>query len=100
MNSGELNLILPTILFADMTCSSFPGPGDKHIYTFNPMAEFIHPIETGHVDFEFNKFMRKHRKQYSNERELNLRKEIFRQNIRFIHAVNRQNRGYFFLLIN
>ncbi|XP_018569133.1 digestive cysteine proteinase 1 [Anoplophora glabripennis] len=78
----------------NMTCSSFPGPGDKHIYTFNPMAEFIHPVQTGHVDFEFNKFMHKHRKQYGNERELNLRKEIFRQNIRFIHAVNRQNRGY------
>lgn len=82
-----------------MTCSSFPGPGDKHIYTFNPMAEFIHPVHTGHVDFEFNKFMHKHRKQYGNENELNLRKEIFRQNIRFIHAVNRQNKGQLFCFL-
>ncbi|KAJ8963977.1 hypothetical protein NQ314_005236 [Rhamnusium bicolor] len=71
-----------------------PSPGDKHIYTFNPMAEFIRPEETRHVDFEFKKFIHKHRKQYGNEKEHTVRKEIFRQNIRFIHAVNRQNRGY------
>ncbi|XP_074042296.1 digestive cysteine proteinase 1 [Leptinotarsa decemlineata] len=79
---------------SNFTCSSFPGPGDKHIYTFNPMAEFIRPEKTGHLDFEFDKFTRKHRKQYINEKEHTLRKEIFRQNIRFIHSVNRQNRGY------
>ncbi|XP_063905776.1 digestive cysteine proteinase 1 [Zophobas morio] len=78
----------------NMTCSAFPGPGDKHIYTFNPMAEFVRPEKTTHVDFEFDKFTHKHRRRYRNETELAARKEIFRQNVRLIHAVNRQNRGY------
>lgn len=77
-----------------MTCSAFPGPGDKHIYTFNPMAEFIRPEKTGHVDFEFDKFTRKHRKQYQNETDSLLRKDIFRQNVRFINSMNRRNRGF------
>jgi C1A family cysteine protease len=81
-------------LDSNMTCSAFPGPGDKHIYTFNPMAEFVHPAKTSHVDYEFNKFTRKHRKQYKNETDHALRKEIFRQNVRFIHSVNRQNKGF------
>lgn len=76
-----------------MSCSSFPGPGDKHIYTFNPMAEFIRPAITSHVDFEFKKFMKKHGKDYSTDLEQVKRKETFRQNIRYIHAINRQNRG-------
>lgn len=78
----------------DMTCSSFPGPGDKHIYTFNPMAEFIHPVATKHLDFEFDKFTKKHDKNYVNLKEETVRKEIFRQNIRFIHSKNRQILGY------
>lgn len=79
---------------ADVSCSSFPGPGDKHIYTFNPMAEFIRPEVTAHVDYEFKKFMKKHGKDYSTTLEQARRKEAFRQNIRYIHAINRQNRGY------
>lgn len=79
--------------FLDMSCSSFPGPGDKHIYTFNPMAEFIRPQITAHVDFEFKKFMKKHGKNYETDLEAVKRKEVFRQNIRYIHAINRQNRG-------
>lgn len=76
-----------------MTCNPFPGPGDRHIYTFNPMAEFIRPETTGHVDFEFDKFQRKHKKNYNNEKEAVLRRSIFLQNIRFIHSANRQDRG-------
>ncbi|KAG5893243.1 hypothetical protein JTB14_013404 [Gonioctena quinquepunctata] len=76
------------------TCRSFPGPGDKHIYTFNPMAEFIRPETSSHVDAEFHGFVSKHEKQYTDEKEHFLRKEIFRQNVRFIQSVNRQNRGY------
>ncbi|KAK9890966.1 hypothetical protein WA026_013304 [Henosepilachna vigintioctopunctata] len=76
------------------TCTSFPGPGDKHIYTFNPMKEFVYPQTESHVDFEFGKFKHKHGKNYENETEHALRKDIFRQNIRFIHSVNRQGRGY------
>ncbi|KAG5893244.1 hypothetical protein JTB14_013405 [Gonioctena quinquepunctata] len=95
-DSYNINDIAPETFKIDsnMTCSAFPGPGDRHIYTFNPMAEFIRPEKIGHVDFEFNKFMRKHRKQYTDKKEHTLRKEIFRQNIRFIHSVNRQNKGY------
>ncbi|KAF7277901.1 hypothetical protein GWI33_009153 [Rhynchophorus ferrugineus] len=78
----------------NMTCTSFPGPGDKHIYTFNPMAEFIKPERQGHVDFEFSKFTRKHGKTYTDVKEATLRKEIFKQNIRFIHSHNRKNVGY------
>lgn len=77
-----------------MTCSAFPGPGDRHIYTFNPIAEFVHPATTSHVDFEFSKFMNKHRKQYKNVTEHNLRLDIFRQNVRFINSHNRRNIGY------
>ncbi|XP_044264589.1 digestive cysteine proteinase 1 [Tribolium madens] len=81
-------------LDSNMKCSAFPGPGDKHIYTFNPMAEFVRPEKTGHVDFEFNKFTRKHGKKYQNETDALVRKDIFRQNVRFIHSMNRQNRGF------
>lgn len=77
-----------------MTCSSFPGPGDRHIYTFNPMAEFIHPVQTSHVDYEFNKFVSKHGRSYVSNLESERRKELFRQNVRFIHSVNRQNKGF------
>lgn len=76
-----------------MTCSSFPGPGDRHIYTFNPMKEFIHPASTSHVEFEFDKFTTKHGKTYTNILDQERRKNIFMQNARFIHSVNRQNKG-------
>lgn len=57
------------------------------------MAEFIRPEITAHVDYEFKKFMKKHGKDYSTDLEQTKRKEVFRQNIRYIHAINRQNRG-------
>lgn len=58
------------------------------------MAEFIHPVTTSHLDYEFNKFTKKHGKNYDNFKEEIIRKEIFRQNIRFINSKNRQNVGY------
>lgn len=79
---------------SNLTCSSFPGPGDRHIYTFNPMREFIHPSSDSHVDFEFDKFKTKHGRNYENDKEHALRKDIFRQNVRYIHSVNRQSRGF------
>lgn len=79
---------------SDLTCSGFPGPGDRHIATFNPMAEFIKPETTSHVDFEFNKFIQKHRKSYGFPHETHLRKEVFRQNLRYIHSHNRKNNGF------
>ncbi|XP_050293350.1 digestive cysteine proteinase 1 [Anthonomus grandis grandis] len=79
----------------NLTCQGFPGPGDKHIYTFNPMAEFIKPEKQGHLDLEFNKFTSKHNKTYESTKETMLRKEIFRQNVRYIHSHNRKNIGYY-----
>jgi len=78
----------------NMPCSAFPGPGEGHIYTFNPMKEFIHPVTTSHVDMEFDKFKSKHSKQYKDMLETEHRKNVFMQNIRFIHSVNRQHKGY------
>ncbi|XP_022913978.2 digestive cysteine proteinase 1 [Onthophagus taurus] len=80
----------------DMTCSSFPGPGDKHIYTFNPIKEFIHPAHSydNYLDNEFQRFTNKHAKSYSDHKEHIRRKEIFRQNIRFIHSTNRKSRSF------
>ena len=57
------------------------------------MAEFIKPEQHGHLDFEFDKFVRKHGKNYESQKEALLRKEIFRQNIRYINSHNRQNKG-------
>lgn len=81
-------------LDTDLTCTSFPGPGLKHLYTFNPMKEFIYPTITSHVESEFQNFKEKHDKSYSDDKEHNLRKEIFRQNVRFIHSHNRQPKGF------
>lgn len=77
-----------------MSCVSFPGPGDRHIYTFNPMREFMHPASDWHVDFEFDKFSRKHNKAYGDQLEQAKRMEVFRQNLRFIHSKNRARLGY------
>lgn len=99
IESGLLYLFLwyqktkPILILLDLTCSGFPGPGDRHIATFNPMAEFIRPETTSHVDFEFNKFIQKHRKSYDFPHETHLRREVFRQNLRYIHSHNRKNVG-------
>lgn len=70
-----------TIILADATCVSFPGPGDKHIYTFNPMREFIHNYE-GHLDEAFHNFKKTHKKTYDSDLDHKYRKNIFRQNMR------------------
>jgi predicted adenine nucleotide alpha hydrolase (AANH) superfamily ATPase len=64
-----------------MTCTSFPGPGDKHIYTFNPIKEFIHNYDE-HVETAFDHFRYRHNKDYADEVEHAKRKELFRQNLR------------------
>lgn len=95
-DSYNTDNIDPTVFQVDesMSCNEFPGPGDRHIYTFNPMKEFIHPTTTTHVDMEFDKFKLKHGKQYIDLIEHEQRKDVFRQNIRFIHSVNRQHKSY------
>lgn len=66
-----------------MTCVGFPGPGDKHVYTFNPMREFIHNYDT-HVNEAFEDFKKTHNKEYVNHVDQLMRKEVFRQNLRYI----------------
>lgn len=75
----------------DKPCISFPGPG--HMATFNPAAEFVHPHLTEHIDHEFNRFKSKHGKSYTVE-EHDHRKNLFTQNLRFIHSMNRQRLGF------
>ncbi|XP_015112231.1 digestive cysteine proteinase 1 [Diachasma alloeum] len=79
---------------ANMTCGSFPGPGDRHVVTFNPIREFIHN-DNHHVDVEFDRFRKYHGRDYSSDhKEHHRRKEVFRQNLRLIHSTNRANLGY------
>jgi C1A family cysteine protease len=75
-------------------CIGFPGPGNKHYATFNPMKEFIYPRTTEHVDDEFSRFKGKHGKNYNSPEEHELRKIVFHQNLRYIHSQNRAKLGY------
>lgn len=75
-------------------CQSFPGPGNAHYATMNPMKEFIHPRSEEHVDDEFERFKSKHSKDYATHHEHENRKNIFRQNLRFIHSTNRKGLSY------
>ncbi|XP_057341416.1 digestive cysteine proteinase 1 [Microplitis mediator] len=77
----------------NMSCTGFPGPGDRHLFTFNPMREFI-SNDHRHVDTEFNIFKRKYNKQYKDLKEHGNRTEVFRQNLRYIHSMNRKSQGY------
>jgi len=74
-------------------CHGFPGPGVDHIYTFNPMREFVHG-HSKHVDDAFDTFHKHHSKKYRDESEHVHRKNIFRQNMRYIHSINRAGLGY------
>lgn len=73
-------------------CVGFPGPG--HYATLNPMKEFIHPQSNEHTENEFMRFKNKHKKNYDNDNEHEKRRNIFRQNLRFIHSKNRATLGY------
>jgi len=74
-------------------CHGFPGPGSDHIFTFNPMREFIHGHDN-HVEDAFDTFRKHHGKKYNNETEHEHRKNIFRQNMRYIHSKNRAGLTY------
>ncbi|XP_065226229.1 digestive cysteine proteinase 1 [Planococcus citri] len=76
----------------DMKCQSFPGPGIDHVYTFNPIREFVEGYDE-HVDFAFDKFKRAHNKEYD-DKEHPYRREAFKHNVRFIQSKNRANLGY------
>lgn len=63
-----------------MKCQSFPGPGIDHLYTFNPMREFIEGHDD-HIDVAFNKFKKLHNKDYD-DKEHFVRREAFKHNLR------------------
>lgn len=63
-----------------MKCESFPGPGIDHVYTFNPIREFIEGYDE-HVDVAFDKYKRAHSKDYD-DKEHPYRREAFKHNAR------------------
>lgn len=73
---------------------NFPGPGQGHYATFNPMQEFVHPTSSEHIENEFGRFLGKHNKAYKDHHEHDYRKDVFRQNLRYIHSMNRQKLTY------
>lgn len=75
-------------------CVGFPGPGVGYHAIFNPMKEFIHSIDSSHIDLEHFRFMRKHGIAYDTYDERVTRKNIFMQNLRFIHSKNREHLGF------
>ncbi|XP_050527447.1 digestive cysteine proteinase 1 [Daktulosphaira vitifoliae] len=78
----------------EIQCESFPGPGIDHVYTFNPMKEFMNNYDD-HVDIAFDNFKHHHKRNYDNSTKEHFdRKNYFRQNLRFIHSKNRANTGY------
>ncbi|EDW41429.1 digestive cysteine proteinase 1 [Drosophila sechellia] len=76
-----------------LQCVGFPGPGTGHYATFNPMQEFISGTDE-HVDKAFHHFKRKHGVAYHSDTEHEHRKNIFRQNLRYIHSKNRAKLTY------
>ena len=74
-------------------CHGFPGPGFDRTYTMNPMREFIHN-DKQHVKEAFEEFETKHKKEYRNQQDRWNRRDIFSQNMRFIHSKNRQHLSY------
>ena len=59
----------------------------------NPMKEYIHH-HVNHVNEAFDTFEAKHKKRYRNEQDRSNRRDIFAQNMRFIHSKNRQHLSY------
>lgn len=78
-----------------MKCHGFPGPGVEadHIYTMNPAKEFIEG-HTDHVDATFSNWMTLHSKLYQDDKEAIIRKDVYRQNMRYIHSTNRKHLTY------
>lgn len=57
----------------------------------------MHPHNTAtaqHVDSEFGRFMGKHGKRYNSQEEHEVRKNVFRNNLRYIHSKNRARLGF------
>jgi len=79
---------------SNLTCRAYPGPGHtENVALHDPIREFIHQ-KGQHIDAEFDKFMNKHSKEYRNELEHHVRKNLFMHNYRFIESSNRKNVHY------
>ena len=57
------------------------------------LKEFIDG-HSNHVDATFSHWKTRHSKQYTDQNETNMRKDIYRQNMRYIHSTNRQHLTY------
>ncbi|CAD7080372.1 unnamed protein product [Hermetia illucens] len=60
----------------------------------SPFDELPDPSAAHHIDLEFERFTRKYNVLYKNSREKMLRKDIFRDNLRYINSINKANLGY------
>jgi len=74
-------------------CHGFPGPGmvEAHMEGHshhNPMAEYIND-DDAHVHGLFQRFVKKHSKNYTQSQDQATRKNVFKHNLRFIHSKNR-----------
>jgi len=79
--------------FDPKSCHGWPGPGADHVYTMNPMKEFVDD-HSAHVDGTFDQFKNIHAKTYSHGDEEEDRKDVYRQNMRYIHSKNRQGLSF------
>ena len=72
-------------------CKGFPGPGVSLPMAENPVftfvdAEGVHSKHQSYkVDTEFKNFKEKHGRQYSSDKEEELRKFYFRHNHRYVY---------------
>lgn len=58
------------------------------------MSEFVHPTDDSHIDSEHLRFVKKHGIIYATSEEHMHRRNVFMQNLRFIHSKNRASLGY------
>ena len=56
---------------------NWTGPGVEHVYSMNPMKEFVANHDQ-HVDSSFDNFVEKHGKNYQTEKEQEKKKSAFR----------------------
>ncbi|GAB1599982.1 digestive cysteine proteinase 1-like [Argonauta hians] len=78
---------------AALTCTGFPGPGDKHLASMNPMMELV-DRKISYSDGMFEEFKKKHNKSYKGGKEHNKRHHHFLQNLRYIDSHNRAGHKY------
>lgn len=87
----------------NLKCGSMPGPGDNasggekraHFIVQNPIYEYVNePHRYDHVDHEFDKFSKDHKRGYNNEHHEREGWFNFLHNFRFIHSKNRELKEY------